>query len=76
MNEAPDKRAQGGSSVVRRRGATDAHSNTTAGLAAVVVVGHASYPSTRDGWLSPGARCRRVNEVDAALLHLEGRTHG
>lgn len=23
-----------------------------------------------------GARCRRVNEVDAALLHLEGRTHG
>ena len=34
------------------------------------------YLSTRGGWLSPGARCRRVNEVDAALLHLEGRTHG
>lgn len=34
------------------------------------------YLFTRGGWLSHRAADRRVNEVDAALLHLEGRTHG
>lgn len=48
----PEEAACGAAGIDRRT-----HSNTTAGLAAVVV-GHAGYPSSRGGWLSPGAWMR------------------
>lgn len=63
----------------RRREETDAHSDTTGGRATVVVVAWRGGGGRTPVNLSTQRRLalsRRVNEVDAALLHVEGRTHG
>lgn len=75
LNEAPQKRAGSGQKeAVWAAAGSDRRAATRPPGALRCVSVNTVYPSTRGSWLSPGAP--RVNEVDAALLHLEGRTHG